>query len=394
MRTVKIHATYSQKRKPNEALRDKVSQTFGIGLETADRTIQATTQLAIRHAIHPIHRRYRTQVAQLRYPRLSGRHGKFHTDTFFSSTASLSNCAMGQMYTNDVNFTKFYPMKKKSDAPDTLISFMQDIGIPSELHSDDAKELTLGKMGDLARQFWIRTTQSEPYSPWQVRAELCIREVKKAVRHAMLKTRAPKRLWDYCTTYQCELRNIIAHPQFNLQGRTPYEVVTGRTPDISEYLDFAWYDTIWYYEQDTAFPESGRKMGKWLGVAHRVGQALCYYVLNAQGKPIVRSTVQALTDDEWKTESIQESIKMLNKNIIDKIGIVDLSDIPEELQDEYDPYEPSELEADHQEPDDFTAETYDALISAEVLLPKRGHFGARHCNRTKTQCQWGTHRNS
>jgi hypothetical protein len=69
---------------------------------------------------------------------------------------------------------------------------MQDIGIPAELHSDDAKELTMGKMGDLAWQFWIKTTQSEPYSPWQVRAELCIREVKKAVRHAMTKTRAPK----------------------------------------------------------------------------------------------------------------------------------------------------------------------------------------------------------
>jgi hypothetical protein len=54
---------------------------------------------------------------------------------------------MGQMYTNDVNFTKFYPMKKKSEAPDSLILFMQDIGIPSELHSDDAKELTQGKMG-------------------------------------------------------------------------------------------------------------------------------------------------------------------------------------------------------------------------------------------------------
>jgi hypothetical protein len=49
---------------------------------------------------------------------------------------------------------------------------MQDIGIPSALHSDDAKELTQGRMAQVLKEFWIKPTQSEPYSPWQVRAEL------------------------------------------------------------------------------------------------------------------------------------------------------------------------------------------------------------------------------
>jgi hypothetical protein len=81
---------------------------------------------------------------------------------------------MGQIFTNDVNFSMFYPMKRKSEAPDALVNFMQDIGIPCELHSDDAKELTEGKMGGLLQKFWIKGTQSEPYSPWQVQVELCI----------------------------------------------------------------------------------------------------------------------------------------------------------------------------------------------------------------------------
>ncbi len=51
---------------------------------------------------------------------------------------------------NEINFTKFYPMKQKNEAPGTLISFMQDIGIPSELHSDDANELTQGHMAEIA----------------------------------------------------------------------------------------------------------------------------------------------------------------------------------------------------------------------------------------------------
>ena len=89
---------------------------------------------------------------QLRYPRLGGRHGRFHTDTFFAKTASLTNCTMAQLYTNDVDFTKAFPMKTKSEAPDTLVAFMQDVGIPSALHSDDAKELTQGRTGEIMRK--------------------------------------------------------------------------------------------------------------------------------------------------------------------------------------------------------------------------------------------------
>jgi hypothetical protein len=59
---------------------------------------------------------------------------------------------MAQVYTNDVHFTKVFPFKKKSDAPDSLIQFMQDVGIPSHLHSNDAKELTQGRMGDIIRK--------------------------------------------------------------------------------------------------------------------------------------------------------------------------------------------------------------------------------------------------
>jgi hypothetical protein len=139
--TAKVSATKYTSQKHSDLLQDKISLIFGVGLDTAQRTLNATTQLVIHNSMHPIHKRFRTEVVQLRYPRLEGQYGKFHTDTFFSSQQSLSRCTMGQMYTNNVDFTKFYPMKLKSEALYTLISFMQDIGIPSDLHSDDAKEL-------------------------------------------------------------------------------------------------------------------------------------------------------------------------------------------------------------------------------------------------------------
>ena len=51
---------------------------------------------------------------------------------------------MGQIFVNDVDFIHFIPIHTKSEAGDTLAEFIRDIGIPSALHTDEMKELTLG----------------------------------------------------------------------------------------------------------------------------------------------------------------------------------------------------------------------------------------------------------
>ena len=56
-----------------------------------------------------------------------------------------------------------------------------------------------------------------------------------------------------------------------LGGRTPIESVTGETADISEYLDFGFYEQVWYHE-NAGLRE--RLPGSWLGVSHRVGRLM------------------------------------------------------------------------------------------------------------------------
>jgi hypothetical protein len=53
--TASVNAATSKHLRESDELRNKVLKTFGIGLETASRTLKATTQLALRHALHPIH---------------------------------------------------------------------------------------------------------------------------------------------------------------------------------------------------------------------------------------------------------------------------------------------------------------------------------------------------
>ncbi len=52
----------------------------------------------------------------------------------------------------------------------------------------------------------------------------------------------------------------MAHPIYKLQRRTPYEWVARRTPDISEYIDYQWYETIWYLDRDADFPNDKKNL--------------------------------------------------------------------------------------------------------------------------------------
>ena len=69
---------------------------------------------------------------------------------------------MAQIYTNDIAFTRVYPMRLKSQAHETLSAFIHEVGVPSSLHSDDAKELMEGKFKDLCKDFHIPCTYTEP----------------------------------------------------------------------------------------------------------------------------------------------------------------------------------------------------------------------------------------
>ena len=85
----------------------------------------------------------------------------------------------------------------------------------------------------------------------------------------MLKKKVPPRLWDFGFTWVCETENICANFSKHAQGRTPLEIITGETPDISEYLDFEFYDWV-TFRSNAGLGEV--QLGRWLGVSHRVGR--------------------------------------------------------------------------------------------------------------------------
>jgi hypothetical protein len=125
----------------------------------------------------------------------------------------------------------------------------------------------------------------------------------------------PMRLWDYGLVHQAELKSRIARGK---DGRTGYEEVTGETPDISEWIDFDFYDLIWYHDPPDLIAETTtavRKLGRWLGVSNRVGSVLTYWVL----------TIQHVTVEDRLNAATEEQIHKLSKDIntrLDDTGLL------------------------------------------------------------------------
>ena len=281
-------------------------------------------------------------------------------------------------------------MNSESQTADSLQLFVQDVGIPASIHSDGAKAYTKGRFQDIISRENIRYTCIEPYRHNENRAEISIREIKKRVRRIMQRMNMPLRLWCFATEYVVAIMNLTAADIYRLGGRTPYECVFGYTPDISEYIEFELYEPVWFYDKEHPYPDQPKMLGRWLGVAHKVGQAMCYYILKDNGEIVVRSTVSNVEADDIDQDSFKERLRLLDEGISLKIGnfkaaLVDpkeptdgindlilwnINDLDEDLDDEFTQIDEADHVIDVEDlPSGNDMELLDKYIGAKILLP-------------------------
>ena len=98
------------------------------------------------------------------------------------------------------------------------------------------------------RKYEIKGYVTETKRPNQNSVEGCIRELQQRWYRTMFRTYCPKSLWSYGIPYVANIMPITASFAADLQGRTPLEALTGETPDISQCLDFGFYDQVWFKE--------------------------------------------------------------------------------------------------------------------------------------------------
>jgi hypothetical protein len=190
----------------------------------------------------------------------------------------LFECA--QVFVTDQDFAEIYPMRLKADAPHKLDLFCKTYGLPQVLITDNAPEEVQGKWEKVIKQYLLVQRTVEPHSAWQNCVEIKICELKKHFCRIMHRARCPEAFWCYGMEYVCQIRKLMVRP--SLDWQTLLEVLTGDTPDCTEYLNFDFYDWVKFKDPSSGVVDD-IMLGRWLGVAHSIGQAMTYWILKSNG---------------------------------------------------------------------------------------------------------------
>ena len=359
-----------------------LSKLWDINLNSARKTHAATTHDHIR-LINHAGKRVKTLAHQRAYKQLSGYLSQFASDTFKANVVSTRGNKYFQLFCNRGNFTTGTPIQRKGMASEALDKLIHNIGVMTEMLTDGAKELHLSTWGKTCRTYRIKQRLTEPHSPWQNPAELTGGIIKRRVKRCMKKSNTPLRLWDYCWEYQCELRSLTATDHIQLDSVTPYEKIHGYAPNIAEYVQFKWFEWIWFNDPDNPDVE---RLGRWCGPAHNSGQGMSYNIVTNKGKVLTRSTVSSIKQENSETPEMIERKASFMKEMESIIGNYCHATVSHtEYQPKGDPYE-SLFEDDNlpmddtppMEPSYYTDPPYtednDNLISAKIPLQHKGEI--------------------
>ena len=375
MRDCVILAITTDKRTSRSFLTpDVLAHNWGISLDTARRTLDATTQLGIRQRTADLVRRFKTNDRALRYNRLNV---EMYTDTAKAGIKSYDQMLYVQVYATTSGWVKAYPMASKKDTPHTLQDLLKEVGVPSKLIMDNALEQTKGEYKRMARDAGIRIVQTEPHSPWQNYAESAIRELKKATRRRMARTRTPQVLWSDCIVLEAEIVSHTARQTPHLHGLTPQSMVNPQTPDISRIAEFPWYAWIWWHDQLAPFPIPRKTLGRYLGPTKDIGPVLTAKILKPNGQVIHRSSYTAVTKEEMEQPNVRANMEKYTEQVTKALA-AKAEGHNKLVFPETPDYEPYSDWDNGKEPvtipdrDDYDISTYDPYMHSQVILPHEG----------------------
>ena len=285
--------------KPKGPTLEALRPHFGwVPLDRIKKTLENTTQFFRASVSHPFRKHFKSH-----FPAANVRHLNewFATDTFFSDTPAHDDGILGhggatmlQLFAGkESSFLAGYPMREEGQMPHTFEDFIRDHGAPIGLFSDNAKTQIGKAVKTIERMYCISDAQCEPHHQHQNYAERRIQDVKRLTNNIMDRTGTPPQLWLLCTMFVIYLLNHLA----NDLGIIPLTACFGVMADVSALLSFHWWQPV-YYAVDNDFPsQSPEKLGRWVGIAEKQGDALTYLILtNDTLQVIPRSAVRPAAD--------------------------------------------------------------------------------------------------
>ena len=294
-----------------------LSRLWNISLDSAKRTLQATKQTSMHTLKNGLTRRRKANRSRLDFERLTGYLADFASDTFFSNVTSLRGNKCIQLFANRGNYVKPYPLDSKSQAHQALHKFLLEVGIPHSLLTDGALELKKSEWGRLCRKHKIVQKTTEPDCPWQNFAEPNGGAIKRAVRHLLRTTNSPVRLWDYCWEYYCYIKRFTVTSNIHLENKTPYEKIHGRMPNITEFIQYRWFEWVWYADLQNPDDEI---LGRWLGPAENAGFGHTSNILTNKGRIVTRSSLRPMKEGELDNPDVKRRCSDYTREMESFIG--------------------------------------------------------------------------
>ena len=382
---------------------EQLARNWNIGHELAKRTVEATTQLAVRDFTGTQgNKRLKPSTWVLNFDRVDA---DVYTDTFYGKCKSLRGNKYCQIFATEFHFVRAYPMEFKNEAHFALDDWFHENGVPRTIICDNAREMTHGVFRKKVNKVQCKIRPIEAYHPNSNFAEDAIRELQRLYERTMLKTNAHPCFWDWCIEWCALIRSHVAWNMHKLNGKTPATKMTGDTPDISFLAEFGWFDFIWYFPA----PKAPKKLGRYLGPSMTVGSAMCGTVITEKATHLDRTSIMPLTREDLNDPAVQAKMVEFMTELTTKLdarmarqgdhcdvdapGYVDPNEVHDEFQaapytENYEPWTPEELgfdpdsvehkpqwgdlpEADDTEADkvDFDENKY---IAAKVMIPKEG----------------------
>jgi hypothetical protein len=239
----------------------------GSNLSTIKRTFEATTQLGTHGAVQGINLRDRILSPNpvLNIPR---HNEDVATDTVYSNVPAIDDGSTAAQFFigRQSHYRSILPMghSDKHFAP-ALMDVIRQYGAMDRLISDNAKAQISERVKDILRTYCIKDWQSEPYKGNQNFAERGWKDTKTRFKNAMNANGVPPNVWLLLLTYICEIQNHTAIE--SLKWHTPTEWLLGYMPDITVFLQFRFYEPVYYATYDAKFPSnSSESLGRFVGI--------------------------------------------------------------------------------------------------------------------------------
>ena len=239
-------------------------------------------------------------------------HEEVATDYVYFSKSSSAGHTGGQFFCGITSKRwEFFPLRKECHNLGALQDYIRKLGPPTCLVSDNAKSEIGVAWTTVLRNYMVKTRTSEPHHPHQNPAEPEWGRLGNMIKNVLRQSQAPIGLCNWVALYCCQINNHMSRR--SLKFRTPMEISTGHTPDISKFR-FYFYEPLWYFEPKIKLPRPNLLKCRYLGIAESCGDAMTYYVLTEPDDPALKRQVLMRSVIKSRRKDIGTTSEYVNDN--------------------------------------------------------------------------------